>query len=47
MDALSVHFGLAGPIRIAVSLSPLFVAIAAYVWLGMKFRKSELGKPNK
>lgn len=44
MDALSVHFGLAGPIRIAVSLSPLFVAIAAYVWLGMKFRKSELGK---
>jgi hypothetical protein len=44
MDAISVHFGLAGPIRIAVSLSPLFVAIAAYVWLGMKFRESELGK---
>ena len=44
MDALSVHFGLTGPLRIAFSLSPLLVAIAAYVWLGMKFRESKLGK---
>ena len=44
MDALSVHFGLTGPLRIAFSLSPLLVATAAYVWLGMKFRESKLGK---
>ena len=44
MDAISVHFGLTGPIRIAVSLSPLIVALAACVWLGMRFRESELAK---
>jgi len=38
MDALSVHFGLTGPLRVAFSLSPLMVAIAAYVWLGIKIR---------
>ncbi len=43
MDALSVHFGLTGPLRIAFSLSPLFVATAASVWLGIKWRKSTLG----
>jgi hypothetical protein len=44
MDALSVHFGLTGPLRIAFSLSPLFVAVAACVWLGMKIRESMLGQ---
>jgi hypothetical protein len=44
MDAISAHFGLTGPIRIALSLSPLFVAIAAYIWIGMKLRESEFGK---
>jgi hypothetical protein len=44
MDALSVHFGLTGPLRIAFSLSPLLVAVTVYVWLGMKFRESESRK---
>lgn len=44
MDALSVHFGLTGLLRITFSLSPLLVAIAAYVWLGMKFLEFKLGK---
>ena len=43
MDALSVHLGLQEPLRVAFSLSPLLVAIAAYVWLGMKFRKQRRG----
>ena len=44
MDALSAHFGLTGPFRIVCSLSPLLVAVAACLWLGMKIRKSGLGK---
>lgn len=44
MDALSVHLGLTGPLRIACSLSPLFVAIIACSWLGTKLRKFKLGK---
>ncbi len=44
MDALSVHLGLSGPLRVAFSLSPLLVAIAAYLWLGLSFRRLNLGK---
>ncbi len=46
MDALSVHFGLTGPLRIAFSLSPLLVATAAYVWLGMKWKPSPKHEPD-
>ena len=44
MDALSVHFGLRGPFRIAFSLSPLIVATAVYAWLGMNLWKCRLAK---
>ena len=44
MDALSVHFGLTGPLRIAFSLILLLVATVTYVWLGMKFRESRREK---
>ncbi len=40
MDALAVHLELTGPLRIIVSLSPLLVAAAAYVWLGFVYRRS-------
>ncbi len=39
MDALSVHFGFTGVPRVLFSLSPLLVAIAAYIWIGLRFRK--------
>lgn len=43
MDALSVHLGLTGLLRIAVSLGPLLVAIAAYAWLIVTFRNLRSG----
>jgi hypothetical protein len=38
MDALAVGFGLSGPLRIGFSLSPLLVAIAAYLWVGIRLK---------
>jgi len=38
MDALSVHWRLTGIARVLVSLSPFLVAVAVYVWLGIKLR---------
>ncbi len=42
MDALSVHWGLAGLLRVVLSLSPLLVALGVYVWLALRFRKQKL-----
>ncbi|HEY5910986.1 MAG TPA: hypothetical protein VJA21_10330 [Verrucomicrobiae bacterium] len=39
MDALAVHLGLAGPLRLIFSVSPLLVAVASYTWLWMQYRR--------
>ncbi len=39
MDALAAALGLSSPGRVFFSLSPLLVAIAAYLWLGMKLKR--------
>jgi len=46
MDSLSVHFELSGVPRVLLSLSPLLVAIAAYVWLGLKLRETKPAIPD-
>ncbi len=46
MDALAVGLGLNGFLRTVFSLSPLFVTIAAYIWLGMNFRREQQTPPD-
>lgn len=46
MDALSVHFGLSGALRVMFSLSPLLLTIATYVWLWVRFRRSRACSPT-
>ena len=44
MDALSVHYGLKGPLRIVFSLSPFLIAVVCYVWLGLQISKARSNK---
>ncbi len=47
MDALAVHLGLTGPLRVAFSLSPLLLALACYAWIAMTFRRSRLATSHE